>query len=474
MLCNRLVTDITGCLMALYKRNKIYWYEFKYKGKRYRGSTAETDKEKAESKENNIKDEIKSLTISTDHLPQKQQLAHIKQFERKITKEDIIPLNDSWPLYEMSIDLEDITERRLAQNKSYWLDFIAFVRSTKPEIKALNKITIIEIRAYRDQLRSVGKFDHKGTRKRLPVSDRTVKEYLSLLKTIFKVLSKESQLFENPVQGIKTNTKKAKASKQSSRDILDQRQQAKILAFIKSGQFLPNTDKPEQFNLIIKALYLIGINTGLRRYDIAHLKWEHVDLDKKFIAMKTNKEGVHVQIPIVDPLLLNFLEDQTGKDSIYVVSELAKMYDTNPSGISERFQKLLRYLEIGYKKITTNHEQIKLIKEAIHLQEQGAINKKDAAKMCNVKYTTFLGYYDKLPPLRYEHKRTKKLDIHSLRHSLAYGLMKDGVEMNVIRLILGHIKEEMSELYASHSTEYDKEEAMRRYRGLRGGLNARF
>ena len=448
--------------MAVYLRGKTYWYNFRHGGKKIQGSTGKTKESDAIKFVNDAKKELDAFHTSTEGQSQKQKVAYLEKRKATITKAYVIPIETSWASYQAKMDA--ISPRRFDQNKSYWLDFVSFINDKYSKIKNLDEIKQEHIEAYRDQLSTIGKYDHKGSRKRQPLADRSIIEYLSLMKTIFNALSQNGQYFENPLDAIKifkTGKKKKKAN--ATRDVLTEKEQAKIIAFIQSDEDIPSTQYPKECNFINKAIYITGRQTGLRRGDISYLEWNHYITDDKgrsYLALETQKEGVDVKIPIKDSMLSELIEGQRGKHDFFIFPELAYMYEENDSGISDRFQKMLKHLEIGYKRTIKNADHIELIKKAISLQGKGAINKKDAAAMCNEKYTTFLGYYKKLPAPKYEYKRTKRYSIHGLRHLLAYQLYKSGVKMDIIRQILGHLTEAVSELYSRHSTEEDIDAAL--------------
>lgn len=112
---------------------------------------------------------------------------------------------------------------------------------------------------------------------------------------------------------------------------------------------------PEELKAIVQAaqndefirpILVTGICTAMRRGDCCLLRWEHVDLPRGFITVKTAKTGVTVTIPIF-PMLH---EELSGWASMlgaranheeYVFPEQAKMYLENPDGITWRVKKVL-------------------------------------------------------------------------------------------------------------------------------------
>jgi integrase len=90
----------------------------------------------------------------------------------------------------------------------------------------------------------------------------------------------------------------------------------------------------------------------MRRGDCCLLKWQDVDLSRRFITVKTNKTGVTVDIPIF-PMLYDELAVRQSSEA-HVFSEQAKMYVENPDGITLRVRKVLA--AAGFKDVAENGE----------------------------------------------------------------------------------------------------------------------
>jgi integrase len=120
------------------------------------------------------------------------------------------------------------------------------------------------------------------------------------------------------------------------------------------------------------------------------LKWESVDLEHGFIAVKTSKTGEMAEIPLF-PLLRETLE-KIERNGDYVFSEAATMYKENHHGLSWRFQKALK--DAGIK-----GTQVK---------------RADASQKASVK------------------------DFHSLRTTWITMALSAGVPMELVRRVTGH------------------------------------
>jgi len=100
----------------------------------------------------------------------------------------------------------------------------------------------------------------------------------------------------------------------------------------------------------IRPILVVGSCTAMRRGDCCLLKWPDVDLERRFITVKTAKTGQTVSIPIF-PLLFDELaamaEARGEKSDGYVFPEQAKMYLENPDGITRRVRQV--FAVAGFK-----------------------------------------------------------------------------------------------------------------------------
>jgi integrase len=103
---------------------------------------------------------------------------------------------------------------------------------------------------------------------------------------------------------------------------------------------------------LFRPVFITGMCTAMRRGDCCQLKWSSVDLKGGFITVETSKTGELAEIPLF-PRLRKEIEDrlQTGE---YVFPDAAKMYQTNPCGISWRMRTALEGAEITMNKAGRN------------------------------------------------------------------------------------------------------------------------
>jgi integrase len=93
----------------------------------------------------------------------------------------------------------------------------------------------------------------------------------------------------------------------------------------------------------IRPILVTGICTAMRRGDCCLLQWNDVDLQRRFITVKTAKTGQTVSIPIF-PMLYDELKLAAKNQKLndgFVFPEQARMYQENPDGITWRVKKML-------------------------------------------------------------------------------------------------------------------------------------
>jgi integrase len=160
------------------------------------------------------------------------------------------------------------------------------------------------------------------------ISPKTYNNELIFLRSCFEALKTEAVLAQNPFEGIPTKEENTVFRKPFTTDELKA-----IIEAAKSDPF-------------IYPIVVTGMCTAMRRGVCCLLKWESVNLRKRFISVKTSKTGETVQIPIF-PLLEEVLSNAVRTASDYVFPEQAAMYQQNPDGITLRVRKVLEQAGFG-------------------------------------------------------------------------------------------------------------------------------
>lgn len=177
----------------------------------------------------------------------------------------------------------------------------------------------------------------------------------------------------------------------------------------------------EKADPFLRSLFFVAENTGMREGDICTLQWD----DLRFLPNGTgyirrimNKTGKLVEKPLM-PDLFAFLADKfndENRDPGFCFPEHAKMFLSNPSGVSSRIKD---FLETD----------------------------------CGIKTT-------RIPNGRTHAVSVK--DLHSMRRTFAHKLEQAGVPLTVIRQLVGHSSAAMTMHYSEHNTIEEKTAALSR------------
>lgn len=197
-------------------------------------------------------------------------------------------------------------ERYAAQCKSTLTRFVNFFAEHYPQIKEIPHVTRQTARNFMDAESDRG------------ITGKTWNDTLKLIRATFKYLLPAGSI--NPFIAIPT------------------RETETVFRHPFSPNELKAITDAARSDDFIRPIILTGICTAMRRGDCCLLKWDNVDLNQRFITVKTAKTGQSVSIPIF-PLLYDELS--TIKPSgPYVFQTQAEMYKHNPDGITLRVRKI--------------------------------------------------------------------------------------------------------------------------------------
>lgn len=143
------------------------------------------------------------------------------------------------------------------------------------------------------------------------------------------------------------------------------------------------------FNADWQLVILLGCRAGLRRGEIANLKWKDVDFKNKQLYIAPNKTENHRYIPLTDDLLKALKKAKTKKEYVINVGETDKR------------------------------------------------NSKDYLTAYYLKKTSCLPF---------------NCNMHKLRHTFASHLVQNGVDLYRVSKLLGHSSIQMTEIYAHLAT----------------------
>ena len=418
-----------GIVMAVFRRKRNgkysekFDYDFKINGQRFKGCTHKTVKREALAFEAKLKDDLRALKEEQSDQTKKETLI---RFREKITAEiqgNSIPLEELWDRFyvEGPSQMKRIpNEKGWKGKRSVWEDFHYFLNERHPKCQNLNEITIEMAQEYIGCIKKTGKFNKTisstshgtYTNPVTKMSSSSINNYITQLRQIFRVMAKSAKLLNNPFDHVE----KVKISKKP-RDVFEIYELEKIDKYLRDKKSNKELNNGEQLNFIInEALYVIGINTGLRRADISLLKWSDVDFKVKSIKRELRKTKESVCVPLTLQLYTFLKEKEVLRVNDYVTPELAEMYIENDDGVGRRFKVMLKDLDIDCLK----------------------------------------AYDDRS-------RKISNKDIHSLRHTFCYLHGMQGTELVTVQSMVGHMDKKMTEAYMMHKTEELKREAIEKF-----------
>jgi integrase len=237
----------------------------------------------------------------------------------------------------------------------------------------LTKITPLMIEDYKIHRLKTGKGRNKNER----VSNRTVNAELSGLRKMFNKAIDWNYAVENPVDKVEFLSEK----KSLRERVLSLEEQERLLAA--SPQWL-------------RAILIVAIYTGIRKWKVLTLKWEHVDFEKEEILVVDPKDDEDRKIPM-NHIVYNTLAELRlkSKQNVYVF--------TNPR--------------------TGTH----------YVEPKGAFT--SSCEEAGIEDLTF----------------------HDLRHTFASRLVANGNDLNTVRVLMGHSKLTTTQRYLHSNAELKRD-----------------
>lgn len=170
----------------------------------------------------------------------------------------------------------------------------------------------------------------------------------------------------------------------------------------------------------VRPVLVTGVCTAMRRGDCCLLQWFDVDLEKRFLTVKTAKTGQTVSIPIF-PLLFDELVARQKGGKGYVFPEQAAMYLENPDGITWRVRKV--FAAAGFKDEESNGNE----EAAAKLNRSGETGNDAVVHRGDV-------HAERKGGLR----RASVRDFHSFRVTWVTLALTAGVPLELVQKVTGH------------------------------------
>lgn len=238
--------------MGLYKRGNTWWYSFTLKGVRYRVSTNELIKIKANEVANNLYNKYKDIVINK------------------------------------KVDFSSIADKFLSLN---YLNNLA--KATKDSYKTTIKDALIffEGKDFFNKANLYKYVEYLTTRELRPLKSNTLHNYFKILSTICKECQKIEFITENPIKKLDLSNYKMKHNRER---ILSKEERTLLL---------------NKANADLRDYIEFAIETGLRKGEQLSLKWNNINFGNeystvKFYAKKVNR---HIET-LLSPIAVNILQ----------------------------------------------------------------------------------------------------------------------------------------------------------------------
>lgn len=310
----------------LFKRNGIYYVQWRVNGKLFMRSTGERNLKDAEAR----RAEIMAPFITGDEVAILQNVAaRIEGKKAEITARadkdtPPLPLEGAWRSF-LAANRPDSGEATLDQYECQFSIFKRWMEKEHPETTALRDVTKRIAEEFAAHLTKEGR------------SPNTFNKYMNLLQMVFRVLKDKAKLVENPWEGIQRRRLVTQSRRELTTDEL------KKVCGEAQGE--------------IRLLFALGVYTGLRLGDCATLRWGEVDLRRNRIARIPNKIARSGPKPVVIPIhpVLHAMLSETAPSNRgeYVLPALAGQYVRSRAHVTEVVQRHFANCGIRTSKETT-------------------------------------------------------------------------------------------------------------------------
>ena len=287
----------------LFKRGGIYWAQWKHDCKRYRVSTGETERRKAENRLRELVEPF-ALKAKADTLAAiaSKVDATSSAIERIGNERNPPPLlTDLWQAFYDAPNRSDIGPGTLRQYEYQVGKLVRGLAEHYPSARTIREVT-------RDMAED---FAMRLTQAK--ASPTTFNRYIMLFRLIWRILKERARLAEDPWDRIA----RKRLATISRRELT-----------IEELRSVCRAAKGE-----MSVLFALGLFTGLRVGDAGSLKWNEVDLTRGVIVRVPNKTARRDPKPVTVPLVPELHAILTGlkktRTGEYVLPDTARLLATN-------------------------------------------------------------------------------------------------------------------------------------------------
>ena len=293
---------------TLYKRGRIYWCKFTHQNRLCRFSLKTTK----ESHACHERDRLMAMRLGA--------MAE-GTFQSRFGDNDVpLPkdngkmlIKDAWARYVASVNRPDSGQSTLRQYTLQFNCFVEWLKKHHPDLQNLIEVNCDVANEFAAHLRD-------------GVCGGTFNKYIRLLRMVFRVLSKDAGMKDNPWCYIT----RRRHNPISKRDFTDA--ELKAIFGAATGEML--------------TICLLAYHTAFRLGDACLLEWSEVNFATGRITRTPLKTKRRNPKPVIIPMheeLLSHLKSIAGKrKDKYVCPETARTYKTDPATVTDRFQRLLK------------------------------------------------------------------------------------------------------------------------------------
>ena len=289
----------------------------------------------------------------------------------------LVPLAEAWERFDGSLARRSVSANVNRIYEKRWGVFLAWMGKNRPDARALADVDADAAAAFMREIRARS-------------APKTFNDYRALLSQVWRILDKDAGLDgRNPWREIAPLEKKPHERRELTAEEL-----AAVVAPLE-GEW--------------RALFAIGIYTGLRLGDAVNLTWGAVDLARGFIQLiphKTEKHGTIVRIPLFPALAAILAETPAKKRRGPILPELAEEYREHEKAVNYRVRRIF---------------------EAAGIETQGETDRR------NPKTKTV--------------RKAAEVGFHSLRHTFVSLCANTGVPLHIVQAIVGHTNAAMTRHY---------------------------
>ena len=358
---------------TLQKKGRIYHAKYWYQGKRRSKTTGQTNRREAEKKLVQMLAPLNASNTSRAHL---KAAAEAHDAEVRLLGA-ATRISEIWDIFTAAPERPDCDPKTLDDYEGLWKKVVSWIKRKNPTLITIADITTVTASDFAKDL---------GSR----TGANTYNKAIGCYRLIWKTISTQTGWVQNPWATIARKQFEAVSKRELTIE------EMRTVVATAQGEF--------------KSFMLIGMYTGLRKKDVALLKWCDVDTSQQmlrvmpFKTMRRKKKTVHVAIPQAIAEILT-PGARTGK---YVMPKIAEMYLNQQRTLSRRIAQIF--------------------------DDAGIQRMAEVTPATHVRQPVKVGY-------------------HSLRHSFVSICSENDVPLAVVQAIVGHGSPAMTRHYTHIGAE---------------------